>query len=307
MKDKQHRFLAGRSLLMKGFKCLMLGAALFSLLLPAGCAHGETRRGLWQEPDPAPQAESAGGQADEGKAEAEEALVFPVLKALDGERTQEAKQMVPRCCVRLDVAGKEAEYYGSGVVWDQQDGRLIIATAGHLLKEGEVLRVVFYDGSTAQADVIGVSDSLDVSFVEAAWKPALADSAEAPSGRPQPAEELPALVNLHRRRFDTMDEASVLFAAISTQDGCADLILDASLLERAWYREEFGSDVMILACDAQAGASGAGVFDGCGSFVGLVLGGTGEQTAALSMELVNDACEEVCGIRRETDAYGGQP
>ena len=42
---------------------------------------------------------------------------FPVLEALDGERLQEAKQMTARCCVRLDVAGEEAEYYGSGVVW----------------------------------------------------------------------------------------------------------------------------------------------------------------------------------------------
>ena len=66
---------------------------------------------------------------------------FPVLEALDGERLQEAKQMTDRCCVRLDVAGEEAEYYGSGVVWDERDGRLIIATAGHLLKEGEHMYV----------------------------------------------------------------------------------------------------------------------------------------------------------------------
>ena len=103
---------------------------------------------------------------------------FPVLEALDGERLQEAKQMTARCCVRLDVAGEEAEYYGSGVVWDERDGRLIIATAGHLLKEGEVLRVVFYDGTVTPGRTVGISASLDVGFVEAEWPetPAEADT-----------------------------------------------------------------------------------------------------------------------------------
>lgn len=220
---------------------------------------------------------------------------FPVLEALDGERLQEAKQMTARCCVRLDVAGEEAEYYGSGVVWDERDGRLIIATAGHLLKEGEVLRVVFYDGTVTPGRTVGISASLDVGFVEAEWPetPAEADT----------DAEIPALVSLHQRRFDTLDAYSPLFVMASTPDGCADLTLEASLLERAWYREEFGSDVMILSSSAQEGASGAGVFDGCGNFVGLVLGGTQGQTAVLSMEQVNQAGAEIYGSLRGTEDY----
>ena len=220
---------------------------------------------------------------------------FPVLEALDGERLQEAKQMTDRCCVRLDVAGEEAEYYGSGVVWDERDGRLIIATAGHLLKEGEVLRVVFYDGTVTPGRTVGISASLDVGFVEAEWPetPAEADT----------DAEIPALVSLHQRRFDTLDAYSPLFVMASAPDGCADLTLEASLLERAWYREEFGSDVMILSSSAQEGASGAGVFDGCGNFVGLVLGGTQGQTAVLSMEQVNQAGAEIYGSLRGTEDY----
>ena len=203
--------------------------------------------------------------------------------------------MTDRCCVRLDVAGEEAEYYGSGVVWDQKDGRLIIATAGHLLKEGEVLRVVFYDGTVTPGRTVGISASLDVGFVEAEWPetPAEADT----------DAETPALVSLHQRRFDTLDAYSPLFVMASTPDGCADLTLEASLLERAWYREEFGSDVMILSSSAQEGASGAGVFDGCGNFVGLVLGGTQGQTAVLSMEQVNQAGAEIYGSLRGTEDY----
>ena len=254
---------------------LFAAAAVFSMSLSAGCGR--------QKP------ETAGRETDP----------LPVLEALEGEKPQEAKRLAVSCCVRLDVAGEEAEYYGSGVVWDQKDGRLIIATAGHLLKEGEVLRVVFYDGTAAQGRSLGVSDTLDVGFVEADWQGAV-------TGSDRTGNEdglTPALVSLHQRRFDTLDGCSPLFVAAGTQDGCADMILDASLLEKAWYREEFGSDVMILSCDTQAGASGAGVFDGCGNFVGLVLGGAEGKTAVLSMEQVNQAYDEVCGSRRVTDDY----
>ena len=244
----------------------------------------------------------AGQEADMRRQESAEEPVFPVLEALDGERVREAKQRAVRCCVRLDVAGENEEYYGSGVLWDQRDGRLILATAGHLLKEGEVLRVVFYDGTAVRGRCIGVSDSFDVGFVETDGKPP-AGAEEDAFPEWQDPEAMPALVSLHQRRFDTLDEYSPLFAVSSTQDGCADRILEASLMERAWYREEFGSDVMILSCGAGQGDSGAGVFDGCGSLVGLIAGGTGEQTAVLSMEQINRAGGEVYGAERRTDDY----
>ncbi len=108
-------------------------------------------------------------------------------------------------------------------MWDERDGRLIIATAGHLLKEGEVLRVVFYDGTVTPGRTVGISASLDVGFVETEWPetPAEADA----------DAEIPALVSLHQRRFDTLDAYSPLFLMASTPDGCADLTLEASLLE----------------------------------------------------------------------------
>ena len=45
------------------------------------------------------------------------------------------------------------------------------------------------------------------------------------------------------------------------------------------------------------------MFDGCGSLVGLIAGGTGEQTAVLSMEQINRAGGEVYGAERRTDDY----
>ena len=285
--------LAGRK---KGW--LLAGAAAaFFMLFAAGCGRQlpnqsvEEQSGLTENDSENP------GQSQE-RFFRKQTQSFPVLEVLDGEQLQEAKRMTVRCCVRLDVAGEDAEYYGSGVVWDQRDGRLIIATAGHLLRKGEVLRIVFYDGMEMPGRTIGISSSLDVGFVEAEWP-------GTPAGTDRDADaEMPALVGLHQRRFDTMDAYSPLFVVASTPDGCADLILDASLQEKAWYREEFGSNVMILSSGAQEGASGAGVFDGCGSFIGLVLGGAQGQTAVLSMEQVNQAGAGIYGSIRETEDYG---
>ncbi|HIY61672.1 MAG TPA: serine protease [Candidatus Eisenbergiella pullistercoris] len=287
-------------------------AAALCMAVLAGCAGREAdmRRQedmtgcVAQEADMRRQEDMTGcaGREAASRQESAEEPVFPVLEALDGERVREAKQRAVRCCVRLDVAGENEEYYGSGVLWDQRDGRLILATAGHLLKEGEVLRVVFYDGTAVRGRCIGVSDSFDVGFVETDGKPP-AGAEEDAFPEWQDPEAMPALVSLHQRRFDTLDEYSPLFAVSSTQDGCADRILEASLMERAWYREEFGSDVMILSCGAGQGDSGAGVFDGCGSLVGLIAGGTGEQTAVLSMEQINRAGGEVYGAERRTDDY----
>ena len=310
MQRKQHTPRAARPLAEKKKRWLLAGAAaLFFMLCTAGCgaALPEERAEEENVPAEADRESLSGLREQTGRTQAGgERQSFPVLEALDGERVQEAKRITARCCVRLDVAGEEAEYYGSGVVWDQRDGRLILATAGHLLREGEVLRVVFYDGTAVSGRTIGISSSFDVGFVEAEWAET---PSEAGTGTETPAEagaetETPALVSLHQRRFDTLDAYSPLFVMASAPDGCADLILDASLQERAWYREEFGSDVMILSGSAQQGASGAGVFDGCGSFVGLLLGGAEEQIAVLSMEQVNQAGAEVYGSLRETEDYG---
>ena len=255
--------------------CLLFAAALAVVLLLGACGESREEAKTEEKPD---------GQAAEEK-DVGEKSTSAVMEALEGEEPEAAKKLAAECVVRIDVAGDEEEYYGSGVIWDHMDGRPIIVTAGHLLEEGEVLRIVFADGSACTGKVLGTAECADVGFVKAEWE-----------------EERPA-VSLHQRIFDTLDAYSALFVIAGTQDGAGDVAMDAVLEERAWYREEFGSDVMILRCRSGPGMSGGGVFDGYGHLVGLVAGGSGDRTAALSMETLNDAYEEVCSRRRDTEAY----
>lgn len=246
-----------------------MAAVLTGLLFSAACGQNRTL-----------------GQADENTGG------IGIMEALEGDNPSLAKERAVSCMVRLDVAGtdeagEDAEYYGSGIIWDAQGGRLIIATAGHLLEKGEILRVVFPDGAECGARVLGIDPTADVGFAEADYNDA----------------DGPCMVSLHQRIFDTLDENSPLFILAGSEQGAADLSLDVRLLEKAWYREEFGSDVMLLAGESKEGMSGAGVFDGCGHCIGMVVGGIPGETAVLSMEKINEAYGAWGGQKRDTAPY----
>ncbi len=245
------------------------------------------------------------------------------MEAFEGEDPIRAKERARSCLVRLDIQGEDAEYYGSGILWDFQDGRLILATAGHLLDQGEVLRIVFPGGETAEAEEWKRSRLYDVGFVEMGWETGLRNVKEtgpsgggdgerngldSPAGRGTEGDlaagaEQPALVSLHQRIFDTLDGYSSFFLLASGETGAGDLAVDLILKEKELYREEFGSRVMLFSGTSHAGMSGGGVFDGYGHLVGMAVGGREEETAALSMETLNAAYMEVYARRVDTQEY----
>ncbi len=264
-----------------------------------------------------------------GNAEKKELYMHP----LEGEQAELARKLTKTCVVRLDVAGIDREYYGSGIIWDVTEEKLIVVTAGHLLELGEVSRVVFADGSLIDSETaagmesekdqktqteenrnrenrnresrdreskdrdnknaekiktLGISQIPDIGFLEV----------DVPS-----VEGGGMAVSLHQRIFDTLDSFSALYINASTPEGAADQTIDVFLLEKESYQETFGTETMLLSGEAGEGTSGAGVFDGYGNLIGMVVGGNGVQIAAVSMEQINEVYEEVTGLRRKTENY----
>lgn len=221
---------------------------------------------------------------------------FPrILEPLEGEDPKQARRLAAGCVVRLDVLGEEGEYYGSGVIWDAEDESLILATAGHLLKKGEIVRIAFPDGERDGEYSVAISAAADVGFVRVPWQTA--------SACPPDTARIPAVACLHQRIFDSLDADSPLSVIACSPEGVGDLFCQGGLAERAWYREEFGTDVMLMDCRSREGMSGAGVFDGYGCLVGIVVGGSEVDTAVLSMEKINAAYEEIFNRRRDTQPY----
>ena len=220
-----------------------------------------------------------------------------LMEPLEGENPKEAHRLASDCIVRLDVSGEDGEYYGSGVIWDVEDGSVVLVTAGHLLTKGEIARIGFSDGDRSGEYHVAISDTADVGFVEVPWQTV--------AGSMGFGNHIPAIACLHQRIFDSLDADSRLSVIASTQDGVGDLLCQGNLKERAWYREEFGIDVMLLDCRSREGMSGAGVFDGYGSLTGIVVGGSEVDTAVVSMEKINEAYEELYNRRRDTQPYRG--
>lgn len=255
--------------------------------------------------------------------EGENVLVPARMEALEGEDSVRAKERALSCIARVDIRGEAAEYYGSGLLWDFCDDRLILVTAGHLLDQGEVLRIVFPNGEEAEAEGWKRSRLYDVGFVEVDWESrfgggeALVMAPDAEEGDFEgvttggesragdgTGTASPALVSLHQRIFETLDSYSVFFLLASGEEGAGDLETDLVLKEKELYREEFGSQVMLFSGRSHAGMSGGGVFDGCGHLAGMAVGGRGDETAALSMETLNAAYGEVYARRVDTQEYG---
>ena len=243
---------------------------------------------------------AAGDPVPEVERQQEDLWNIGILQPLEGEDPDRAGELAARCVVRLDVTGEDGEFYGSGVLWDRDGDDLILATAGHLLEKGEKLRVFFPGGETGEGSDAAVSAATDIGFIR------VSPDLSVPSGTFFPSLEkgpLPSLVSLHQRMFDTLDDRSPLLVVASTRNGAGDLIRGTCLYEKGRYLDEFGTDVMLLDCRGWEGMSGGGVFDGCANLTGLVVGGNASGLAVLSMEKINDACEELYGYRRDTKPY----
>lgn len=117
------------------------------------------------------------------------------------------------------------------------------------------------------------------------------------------ADQKATVVSLHQRIFETLDGSSQLLVLGCSENGVGDQLRRGTLKEKAWYREEFGADVMVLECESLPGMSGGGIFDCYGNLVGMLEGGSGNSTAAFSMETINEGYEEVFGVKRDTEDY----
>lgn len=266
---------------------------LLGILFTVGCCSAE--RGFLSE-------------EEQAVCEETEETEITVLKALEGEQTEKSRELTKKCVVRLDIRQDDVVYYGSALLWDTDGNKMILATAGHLLESGQLEKICFPDGISIEwnMDSAGqqkeiecyIHKTYDVGFLEIPVS-RLTDLGLHISGEKRKI----ALVSLHQRIFDTMDEDSALYLTASTETGAGDIILDAVLLEKERYQPDFEIGMMILQCDALAGMSGGGIFDGYGHLAGMVIGGNGMETVAVSMERINAAYEELTGRKRNTEDY----
>ncbi len=213
----------------------------------------------------------------------------PVQEAFD---LALARENARTSCVRVEAGEGTDTYWGSGVIWAEQQEAVVIAASGHLLEGRERITVTFHEGTTVAASLKGVDREQDIGFVEIK-KEDITESL---------AKEL-AWVRLHERHYSELREGDSVFLLGCSQSGSADVCQEGTMVSTDYSLEDFGEHLLLVQCEADPGMSGGGIFDGYGNFIGLLVAGNGNQVIALTMPQTNKAYWNLYGISRDPADY----
>ncbi len=201
--------------------------------------------------------ESSGtGQADAGRE-------FTELPLQTEQKLTETDIRVMKSLVEIQTGDRQ----GSGVIYDEEENRILIATAGHVLAEdtGEI-RVIFPDGTQVAATGTQTVDSCDLAFLwvdkaelsEEAWKTCLP-------------------VQTDRNVFDALKE----YDDVWMYGGETGMPVYAFVVDPWIYVEDFEQYMLLLQGLIAPGMSGGGAFTEDGVFVGILCGGDEEGKVAV--------------------------
>lgn len=173
------------------------------------------------------------------------------------------------CVVQINMG----EYYGSGVLWDLQGDRLVIASNAHLLQEGTIGKVIFRNGVIKEGTVLGLSDMRDIGFMEVEV-----------SGLEREDWSILRLADKDVAHYQALSPGEDIFVIGSTNGVAADYY-EGTVGNIACYFSEFQANMLYGYCKATAGMSGGGTFDAEGHFVGMLTAGTEDgEIASLPVE-----------------------
>lgn len=168
---------------------------------------------------------------------------------------------------------------GSGTIWAKEEGRLVIATAAHVVSDNSPLAVRFGQGEPMEARLLFVSDQVDLAFLEVSlsevetravpWRTARRD----------------------REVCERLEAGQPLWIMGSVREA-ADRICGGSVAEPWIFLEDFDNYMLLGHADVVPGESGGGVFTREGILAGILCGGNeADQIAVLPwsvMEAVYD-------------------
>lgn len=232
---------------MNGKKIMFLMAGC--LLLFSGCGQNGTGDAGTA---------TTGAQLPEGETTATEWQ----LPAETEQKLTETELTVRKSLVQIQAG----DLLGSGVIYEEDEKSLLIATAGHVLTHtnGEIL-VTFPDGTQVTATEAETAGSCDLAFV---WV-----DKEKLSG-----ETWKVCLPVHTDRdvFDTLKE----YDDVWMYGGETGMPVYAFVVDPWIYVEDFGQNMLLLQGLAEPGMSGGGVFSEDGVFLGIICGADEEGKVA---------------------------
>ena len=179
------------------------------------------------------------------------------------QKLTETDQRILKSVVQIQAG----DLQGSGVIYDEDDNEILIATAGHVLAHdnGEIL-VTLPDGTQVAASGTETVNSCDLAFLwvnrdnltEEAWKACLP-------------------VQTDREAFDALKE----YDDVWMYGGESGVPVYAFVVDPWIYVEDFEQYMLLLQGLMVPGMSGGGAFTEDGVFVGILCGADEEGKVAV--------------------------
>lgn len=211
------------------------------------------------------------------------ALGMLECRVLEDADCGEAFENVKDCVVRINMGNA----YGSGLIWELTEDRVIVATNRHVLEywRDADSYVFFSPGYYMDARILGVSGEQDVGFLEI-------------DNRQFTYSELEKLryVCADLQVCEHLVQGDEIFFAGSGPEAGEMLFYEAVVEDTHRYIADLGAYMLYGRGYARTGMSGGGIFDGYGHLVGMITGGTAQnEVAGVPLADIVEAYEEAAG------------
>lgn len=211
------------------------------------------------------------------KEEYEGMLHLGLFRTAASKNMEEAIANVKSSVTEIQIG----DYRGSGSIFSMDETYLYVTTSKHLLIYGVEAQVTFYQGNTFTGEVLGVSTEADMGVIRVK------------------AEYIPIHILRNLRYVATNPERSQNLEAgeemflVGSADGVAKNFYMGVVANPWEYFPEFGSFMIRNFCEGKPGMSGSGTFDQKGIYIGMLTGGSGEETASIPLSVMLEEYEKI--------------
>ena len=197
-----------------------------------------------------------------------------------GIKENERKDSALKAMVFIEDNG----YGGNGSVYKIDEEELVIVTTYHLLQNGEDVTVRFPDNRAVEGKVLGVNEEHDVGFVTVQIEDILADTMQNVSA-----------VQTKQSTYNSLEQGDDMQYCFLSYDGVFvnQEINKGSIGHMNWHVPDFDDYLIYNYCDVRPGMSGCAAVAEDGSYLGMVIGGYDNESAALSIHVIDKVYQEL--------------
>ena len=184
---------------------------------------------------------------------------------------------------RYDSASKAMVYLingnqgGNGSIFRITEEELVIVTTYHLVKESEIIEVCFPNQLTVVGNVILVNQEHDVGFI----------AVDLSQISMETRNEISCIFYDDKTYKSLKAEDSMEYRYLEWNDGLFLAITrPGSIGHMNWYVPELADYLIYNYCDVEPGMSGCAAVAEDGSYIGMMIGGSQNESGALSIQVI---------------------